>query len=82
MQIRNLCGFPFDTKRPVSKEDLLKILEAGRWTPTAHNMQNFELIVVDNAEVLELIANIKKRPISETLIRENYQQLSFRRKSC
>jgi nitroreductase len=76
MKVRKSMRIPFDTKRPVFKEDLLKILEAGRWTPTAHNMQNFDLIVVDNSEVLELIANIK-RPISETFVRENYQQLSF-----
>ena len=67
---------PFDTKHPVARKDLLKILEAGRWAPTAHNMQNFEIIVVDDEKLLESIGNIK-RPISETFIRENYQQLSF-----
>jgi hypothetical protein len=39
-------------------------------------MQNFEIIVVDNKKLLESIGNIK-RSISETFIRENYQQLSF-----
>jgi len=67
---------PFDLERPVAKQDLLKILEAARWSPTAHNMQNFEIIVVDDKKVLKAIGNIK-RPISETFIRENYQQLSF-----
>jgi len=40
------------------------------------SFQNFEIIVVDDEKLLESILNIK-RPISETFIRENYQQLSF-----
>jgi nitroreductase len=76
IQERQSLRMPFDTKRPIAKQDLLQILEAGRWTPTAHNMQNFELIVVDDEKLLESIGNIK-RPISETFIRENYLQLSF-----
>ena len=51
-------------------------MEAGRWTPTAHNMQNFEVVVVDDKEVLEIIGNVKSR-ISEVFLRENYEQLSF-----
>ena len=67
---------PFDKKHPVQNEDLLKILEAAKWTPTAHNMQNFEIIVVDDEAVLEQIGNVKSR-ISEEFLRENYEQLSF-----
>jgi len=66
----------FDLKRPVSEQDLMQILEAGRWAPTAHNMQNFEIILVDDKNVLKGIAEVKV-PLSETFIRENYQQLSF-----
>jgi len=76
IQERHSSRMPFDTKHPIAKQDLLQILEAGRWTPTAHNMQNFEIIVVDDEKLLESIGNIK-RPVSETFIRENYQQLSF-----
>lgn len=54
-------------------------MEAGRWAPTAHNMQNYEIIAVDNKELLEKIGNIRS-PISEAFIRENYQQLSFSKK--
>jgi nitroreductase len=57
-------------------EDLEQIIDAGRWAPTAHNMQNFEIVVVDDKQVLEEIGNIKSR-VSEAFIRENYQQLSF-----
>ena len=76
IQERHSSRMPFDTKHPIAKQDLLQILEAGRWTPTAHNMQNFEIIVVDDEKLLESLGNIK-RPVSETFIRENYQQLSF-----
>jgi nitroreductase len=66
----------FDPKRPVSRRDLRKILEAGRWSPSAHNMQNFEVVVVDDRKLLKDIGDIRA-PISETFIRENYKQLSF-----
>ena len=66
----------FDPARPVSREDLGRILEAARWTPSAHNMQNWEIVVVDDPDVLEALARVE-RPISETFIRENYEQLSF-----
>ena len=73
---RRSSRIPFDLERPVAKEDLEKVLEAARWSPTAHNMQNFEIIVVDDKEILKAIGNLK-RAVPETFIRENYQQLSF-----
>jgi hypothetical protein len=39
-------------------------------------MQNYELIVVDDKETLEIIGKVKSR-ISEEFIKENYGQLSF-----
>ena len=76
---RHSSRVPFDRERPVTKEDLRQILEAGRWAPTAHNIQNFETLVIDDKKLLEKIGNIKS-PISEEFIRENYQQLSFSEK--
>jgi nitroreductase len=76
MQRRRSLRMPFDLQRPVAGDKLADILEAARWSPSAHNMQNFEIVVVDDRKVLEAIESIK-RPISETFIRENYQQLSF-----
>ena len=76
MQKRRSLRMPFDLERPVASEQLADILEAARWSPTAHNMQNFEIVVVDDGKVLDAIGSIE-RPISETFIRENYQQLSF-----
>jgi nitroreductase len=75
---RQSARVPFDKKHSISNEDLEKILEAAKWTPTAHNMQNFEIIVVDDEAVLEKMGNIKSR-ISEEFLRENYEQLSFSR---
>ena len=66
----------FNPKKKIAKKDLNKILEAGRWAPTAHNMQNFEIILVDDRKILDTIAKIKN-PISLTFVRENYNQLSF-----
>jgi nitroreductase len=76
MQERQSVRIPFDPERPVAKEDLRQILEAARWAPTAHNMQNFEVLVVDDKELLKKIGNIQSRTSAE-FIRENYQQLSF-----
>jgi nitroreductase len=76
IQERQSARVPFDPNKKVSKEDLRQILDAGRWAPTAHNMQNFDVIVVDDKEVLEIIGNVKSR-ISEVFLRENYEQLSF-----
>jgi nitroreductase len=76
LQERQSARVPFDHNRPVSKEKLKQILEAARWAPTAHNMQNFDVIVIDDKSVLKKIGNIKSR-ISEEFLRENYEQLSF-----
>ncbi|MFX1352028.1 MAG: nitroreductase family protein, partial [Promethearchaeota archaeon] len=52
---RQSARVSFDPNRPISKETLKQILEAGKWAPTAHNMQNFEVIVVDDKAILEKI---------------------------
>jgi nitroreductase len=66
---------PFDKKRRPSANGLGRILEAARWTPTAHNMQNFEIIVVDDKRILGRLGNIKYKT-SEAFIRENCALLS------
>jgi nitroreductase len=76
IQERHSSRVPFDMDHKPSKQDLMQILEAARWAPTAHNMQNFEIIVVDDKRQLEELGEIKSR-ISEDFLRENYQQLSF-----
>jgi nitroreductase len=76
IQERHSSRVPFNQKRPLVKQDLKQIIEAARWAPTAHNMQNFEIVIVDDKELLKKIGDIKYRT-SEEFIRENYQQLSF-----
>ena len=67
---------PFDRDRPIPREHMRRILEAARWTPTAHNMQNFEIVVVDDRALLDAIADLRGE-VSEVFVRENYAQLSF-----
>ena len=73
---RHSTRSPFDKNHSIDKQDLQKILDAGRWAPTAHNMQNYEVLVVDDKDLLESLSKIES-PISETFIKENYEQLSF-----
>lgn len=42
-------------------------------------MQNFEILIVDDREQMKAIGKIRSR-ISETFLRENYQQMSFSEK--
>ncbi len=76
IQQRKSTRVPFNPRSPVRKKDLRQIMEAARWAPTAHNMQNFEILVVDDKKLLKSVGEIESR-ISEEFLRENYQQLSF-----
>jgi nitroreductase len=76
MQARHSARALFDPQKQVPGRDIKKILEAGRWAPTAHNMQNFEIIVVDDRKVLDRLGNIITCP-SPDFIRENFEQLSM-----
>ena len=63
IQERHSVRMPFDPDRPIARKDLRQILEAGRWTPSAHNMQNFEIVVVEDKKILE---EIKKKQAAES----------------
>jgi nitroreductase len=67
---------PFDQSRAIAKGDLLQILEAARWSPTAHNMQNFEIVVVDDQKLLDEIRTMQVQ-LSEEFLREHLHLLSF-----
>lgn len=67
---------PFDPERYPTDDVLQAILEAARWAPTAHNMQNFEIVVVDDQTTLGAIGRVQAGT-SEDFIRENYAQLSL-----
>jgi nitroreductase len=79
IQQRRSTRDPFDPRRPVGKRELKQIMEAARWTPTAHNMQNFEVLVVDDLKLLRRLGEVESR-ISGEFLRENFQQLSFSRR--
>ena len=76
IRMRHSARVPFDPDRPLMDGDLRMILEAARWAPTAHNMQNFEIIVVDDKATLAAIGNVRGGT-SEEFVRENFAQLSF-----
>jgi nitroreductase len=73
---RHSVRVPFDPQRHIPEGTVEKILEAARWAPTPHNMQNFELLVVDDPKVLEILASLTS-PISRTFLTENLPLLSF-----
>jgi nitroreductase len=73
---RHSSRVPFDPSKPITKETLTQILDAARWTPTGHNMQNYEIIVVDDKATFEKIGSIKS-PVQETFLRDNLTHLSY-----
>jgi nitroreductase len=73
---RHTCRAAFDLQREIREEDLQRILDAARWAPTAHNMQNFEIIAVDDKQRLAAIRALQLPP-TETFVRESYHQLSL-----
>jgi nitroreductase len=66
----------FNSDRVISGRDLTSILEAARWAPTAHNMQNFEVVIVDDPRILDTIGRVHSTTTHEFIV-ENYRQLSF-----
>jgi nitroreductase len=73
---RHTCRAAFDPQRTILERDVERIFDAARWAPTAHNMQNFEIIAVDDKRCLAAIRAIQLPP-AETFIRENRHQLSL-----
>lgn len=43
----------FNQQKPVSKEQISQILEAGRWAPSAHNLQDWYFVVVKSQKTKE-----------------------------
>lgn len=66
----------FDPERRIPEEHVQRILEGARWAPTAHNMQNFEVVVADDPKLLAKIAQVPSE-VSRVFVEENYEQLSF-----
>lgn len=73
---RHSARVPYDPQRRLPAPQLDAILDAASWAPTAHNMQNFEMLVVDDPAVLHTIAAVKTKT-NAVFLRENFAQLSF-----
>ncbi len=80
MRERQSVRMPYDADHAISNEDLVQILEAARWTPTAHNMQNFEIVVVDDKDVLNAIGEIPTHSINDFHSRKLSLAFVFRRR--
>jgi nitroreductase len=76
IQDRQSSRMPFDSDRQIPEEHLRQILEAARWAPTAHNMQNFEIVVVDDSGLLDEVSAVRSET-SLAFVEENYEQLCF-----
>jgi nitroreductase len=76
IQQRQSSRVLFDPERAIPEEHLRRILEGARWAPTAHNMQNFEVLVIDDRRLLEELSGIRTET-SRAFVEENYDQLSF-----
>ena len=76
IQERQSSRVLFDPERKIPEPELQRILEAARWAPTAHNMQNFEVVVVDDRALLDQLSKVDNST-SVTFVEENYRLLSF-----
>ena len=66
---RHSTRAPFDPRWHVGSHELDAIVDAARWSPTPHNMQNFELIVVDDPARLSELGSLHA-PISPEFVKE------------
>jgi nitroreductase len=75
IEARHSSRAPFDPAWRVNQHELSRIVDAARWAPTAHNMQNFRLVVVDDPRTLEELGRIRAMA-SPAFIAESDRQLS------
>lgn len=75
LRSRSSCREPFDPRRPVTEAELGALLEALRWAPTAHNMQNYEVVAVDDEALLAELAMLRPA-VTADFLRESYAQMA------
>lgn len=66
--LRGLRAVREYTSEPVSDDDILQILEVGRWTSTAGNRQPTEVVVVRDPEVKQKFAAWGARPAGKSAV--------------
>ena len=50
---------PYDPARRVTDGELAMIVDAARWAPIAHDLQNFHLVAVDDPAVLAALGDLR-----------------------
>jgi nitroreductase len=75
MRSRHSVRTDYDPARHLSPSDLEDILEAARWAPTPHNMQNFEIVIVDDPALLGEAGEIPVT-VSPLFLSENLPQVA------
>lgn len=50
----------YDASKKISKQDILDIIKAAQYAPTAHNKQPWEFLVVEDKEVLANLRHIQR----------------------
>ncbi len=51
--------------RPIDEADLNQLIEAARWTPSPFNVQPWELVIIQESEGKEVLADITQQAIIE-----------------
>ncbi|MEP6860367.1 MAG: nitroreductase family protein [Deltaproteobacteria bacterium] len=72
---RHSSRTPFDPTWHVTPRELALLVEAARWAPSPHNMQNFQLVVVESPAVLAELGTIRA-PMSPLFLAESSCQLA------
>ncbi|MFI3242341.1 MAG: nitroreductase family protein [Alphaproteobacteria bacterium] len=47
--------------KPINKDDILTIIKAGQYAPSAHNKQGWEFLVIEDKETLEKIRRLQRQ---------------------
>ena len=70
VKFRKSSRVPYKIK-PIPRDDLKKILIAAQMTPTPHNTQPFEIIIVEDREIIKKISEVKFR-LNKEFIDEHF----------
>jgi nitroreductase len=55
------------SNRAVSRDDLMRLLEAARWAPSNHNRQPWRFLVIEDKQQINQLAETVRRGLSEKL---------------
>lgn len=75
MASRHSSRAPFDPTWHVAPRELAHLVEAARWAPSPHNMQNFQLVIVESPAVLADLGAIEV-PASPVFLAESARHVA------